>query len=88
MASIGKGIDRIPAAEIMLNTASVRKLLEDGRDAEIAGIVKEGQSEGMQDFNSSLLMLIENEMVDPRVAYKYSPNEDELKMRLKGISSR
>ena len=88
MASIGEDIDRVPATEIMLNTASVRKLLEDGRDSEIAEIVKEGKSEGMQDFNSSLLELIEKEWVEPRVAYNYSPNEDELKMRLKGISSR
>ena len=88
MASIGEGIDRIPATEIMLNTATVRKAMEDARDAEIAEIVKTGQSEGMQDFNSSLLELIEKEWVDPRVAYDYSPNADELKMRIKGISAR
>jgi twitching motility protein PilT len=88
MASIGEGIDRIPATEIMLNTATVRKMLEDERDADIAEIIKTGQSEGMQDFNSSLLELIEKEWVDPRVAYDYSPNADELKMRLKGISAR
>ena len=88
MASIGEGIDRIPATEIMLNTATVRKMLEDERDADIAEIIKTGQSEGMQDFNSSLLELIEKEWVDPRVAYDYSPNADELKMRIKGISAR
>ena len=87
MASVGEGIDRIPATEIMLNTATVRKMLEDGRDAEIAEIIKTSKSEGMQDFNSSLLELIEKELVDPRVAYDYSSNPDELKMRIKGISS-
>ncbi len=63
-------------------------MLEDERDADIAEIVRTGQSEGMQDFNSSLLELIEKEWVDPRVAYDYSPNADELKMRIKGISAR
>ena len=87
MPSIGEGIDRVPAAEIMLNTATVRKMLEDERDSEIADIVRTGASEGMQDFNSSLLELIEKEWVDPRVAYDYSPNPDELKMRVKGIST-
>lgn len=87
MASIGQGIDRIPAAEIMLVTATVRKALEDARDADIADIIRTSQSEGMQDFNSSLLELINKELVDPRVAYDYSTNPDELKMRLKGISS-
>ncbi len=88
MASIGEGIDRIPATEIMLNTATVRKMLEEGRDGDIPDIIKTGSAEGMQDFNSSLLELIEKEWVDPRVAYDYSPNADELKMRIKGISAR
>ncbi len=88
MASIGEGIDRIPATEVMINTATVRKMMEDGRDADIPEIVRDSKSEGMQDFNSSLLELIEKEWVDPRVAYEYSPNPDELRMRLKGISAR
>ena len=88
LPSIGQGIDRVPAAEILLNTATVRKMMEEGRDAEIADIVKTGQAEGMQDFNSSLFELINKEWIEPRVAYDYSPNPDELKMRLKGISSR
>ncbi len=87
MASIGEGIDRVPATEIMLNTATVRKMLEDERDADIADIIRTSAPEGMQDFNSSLLELIEKEWVDPRVAYDYSQNPDELKMRIKGISS-
>jgi len=72
----------------MLNTATVRKMLEDERDAEIADIIRTSESEGMQDFNSSLLELIEKELVDPKVAYDYSSNADELKMRIKGISAR
>lgn len=86
MPSIAEGIDRIPAAEIMINTPTVRKMLEEERDAEIAGIINSSPHDGMQDFNTSLHKLIELEQVDPRVAYEFSPNADELKMRLKGIS--
>ena len=87
MPSIAEGIDRIPAVEIMLNNATVRKMLEDERDSDIAEIVKNSPHEGMQDFTSSLIELIEKEIVDPRVAYTQAPNVDELKMRLKGIST-
>ena len=86
MPSIAEGVDRVPASEIMLTTATVRKMLEDGRDGEIAEVIKNSEHEGMRDFTTSLLELIEKEWVDPRVAYDYAPNVDELKMRLKGIS--
>ena len=87
MPCIAEGIDRIPATEIMLNTPTVRKMLEEERDSEIAEIVRSSPHEGMLDFNTSLQTLIEKEMVDPRVAYDFSSNPDELKMRLKGISA-
>ena len=41
----------------------------------------------MISFTRSLLDLIEKEFVDPRVAYEVAPNEEELKMMMKGISS-
>ena len=87
MPSTAEGVDRIPAVEIMLANASVRKMLEEGRDAEISDIIKTSPHEGMQDFTTSLMELIEKERVDPRVAYTYAPNVEELKMRLKGIST-
>jgi len=87
MPSIAEGIDRIPAVEIMLNNATVRKMLEEGRDSELADVIKTCPHEGMLDFTSSLMELIEKELVDPRVAYTYAPNVEELKMRLKGIST-
>ena len=87
MPSIAEGIDRIPAVEIMLNNATVRKMLEEERDSELADVIKTSPHEGMLDFTSSLMELIEKELVDPRVAYTYAPNVEELKMRLKGIST-
>jgi twitching motility protein PilT len=87
MPSIADGVDRVPAAEIMLTTPTVRRMLEESRDPEIADIIKSSPHEGMLDFTTSLIRLIEEEWVDPRVAYDYAPNIDALKMRLKGIST-
>jgi hypothetical protein len=39
----------------------------------------------MQDLTDNLCELVKNGSVDPKDAYKYAPNTDELKMALKGI---
>ena len=54
---------------------------------ELIEVVRSGEHVGMQDFNRSLLELIEKDYIDPKVAYEVAPNPDELKMRLKGISA-
>jgi hypothetical protein len=40
----------------------------------------------MIDFNESLLRLAEAELIDHATAFSASPNAEELRMRLKGIS--
>ncbi|MFP4356150.1 MAG: type IV pilus twitching motility protein PilT [Phycisphaerae bacterium] len=87
LPSIAEGIDRVPALEIMLMNPSVRQLIEDGRESEILDVVRSNENQGMQTFTKSLLDLIESEMIDPRVGYEVASNPDELKMRLKGIST-
>jgi twitching motility protein PilT len=39
----------------------------------------------MQDFTYSLVELIKNGSIDPKDAYRYAPNLEELKMAMKGI---
>ncbi len=79
-------IDRIPAVELLFVTPPARKIISEGRDAELQDVIRASEHEGMQDFNKSLLELIENEYVDQKVAYEASPNPDELEMMYKGIS--
>jgi len=81
-------IDVIPAVEIMLGNPTVRNFIEEARDGEPNDVINAGVGEWMQDFNMSLLNLIEQEMIDPRVAYSVSPNADELRMRMKGIDTK
>ena len=76
---------RIPAVEILIRTPIIRKLISEGREAEIPMAIRAGSSEGMQDFTESLRQLVEDEWIDLRVALQYAPNVEELKMALKGI---
>ncbi len=81
------GIDRVPAVEILLINPAARLALEEGRDVDLIDIIRTSQHEGMQDFNQSLLGLIDRDYVDPKAAYEAAINPDELKMLLKGISA-
>ncbi len=85
LASIKEGVDRIPAVEILLANPAVRKLISEGREADLPTIIRSCQEEGMQDLTDNLCELIQNGSIEPREAYKYAPNVDELKMALKGI---
>ncbi len=84
---LNKEIGRIPAVEILLANPTCRKFIEEGRDGDLLEVIHASEEQGMRDFNRSLMELIESEMIDPRVAYAASPNPEELKMRMKGISS-
>ncbi len=82
---IREGIDRIPAMEILLANPAVRKLISDGREADLPSVIRSSQQEGMQDLTDNLCELVKNGSIDPKDAYQYAPNKDELKMALKGI---
>ena len=79
-------IARIPAVEILLNTPIVQKYILEGREGELLDIIKQSREEGMIDFTSSLVELVEREYIHHRVAMESTPKPEELKMRLKGIS--
>lgn len=87
LPSIREDVSRVPANEIMINNAPIRKLIAEGRDTEISSVIKNSFHDGMQDFTESLRLLIENEWIDHQVAYDAAPNPEELKMRLKGIQT-
>ncbi len=83
--SIKEGADRVPAAEILLANPEVKKLIAEGREAELPTVIRSCKEEGMVDLTESLCELIKNGDVEPKEAYKYAPNVEELKMALKGI---
>jgi len=85
LPSIKEGIDRIPALEIMLASPEVRKLIAEGRENELPEVIKACREEGMLDITDNLCQLVMDGSVDAKVAYRYAPNAEELKMALKGI---
>jgi len=82
---IKEGIDRIPAMEVLLANPGVRKLISEGRESDLPSVIRSSQREGMQDLTENLCELVKNGSIDPKDAYKYAPNIEELKMALKGI---
>jgi len=86
LPTLHEDIQRIPAQEILLCTPPVQKYILDGREGELLDVIKTSLEEGMLDFTSSLVELVEAEMIHHRVALEATPKPEELKMRLKGIS--
>ncbi len=88
LPTLHKDIHRIPAVEILINTPAVRKYIMEGRENELLDVIKAQESRqiGMVDFNGCLVDLVEREYIHTRVATEASPNVDELRMQLKGIS--
>jgi twitching motility protein PilT len=82
-----EGVDRIPAVEILLVNAATRKLITEAREADLPNVIRGSQHEGMQDLTYNLCELVNNGSIDPKDAYKYAPNTEELKMALKGIKT-
>jgi twitching motility protein PilT len=85
LPSIKEGIDRVPAVEVLLANPSVRKLISEGREADLPSVIRNSQREGMLDLTDNLCKLVQQEWIDPKDAYKYAPNSEELRMALKGI---
>jgi len=82
-----EGVDRIPAVEILISNAATRKLISEGREADLPSVIRSSTSEGMQDLTYNLCELVKDGSIDPKDAYRYAPNKEELKMALKGITT-
>ena len=87
LPSIKEGVGRIPAVEILIANPIVKKLISEGREADLSSVMRACANEGMQDFTESLCQLVNKEYIDLKVAKEYAPNKEELAMALKGIRS-
>ncbi len=75
----------MPALEILINTPTVRKLLEKNRLEVLAAAIETGGGDGMQSFNQSLYHLIRNGLISEQEGMLHSVNPEQLSMNLKGI---
>jgi twitching motility protein PilT len=87
LESIRSDVDRVPAVEILLHTPVVEKYIRDSRESELPDVIRNSRQEGMMDLATSLVDLVQKEYIHPKVAMMAAHNADELKMRLKGITT-
>lgn len=80
---IGGGV--IPAIEVLINTGTVRKLIEENRLEKLGTAIETGGEDGMQNFNQSLLSLVKDRLVTEEEALSKAANADALKMNFQGI---
>lgn len=77
----GQGM--VAIQEVLINTPTIQKLIEDNRIAAIGKAIEDSQSfYKMQSFNQALLTLIRNRMVDVEEALAYSNNPNDLRIQL------
>jgi twitching motility protein PilT len=75
----------IPAVEIMINTPTVRKLLEKNKLDVLPAAIETGGDDGMQTFNQSIYNLIKSGMITQEEGMMYATNPQALRMNLQGI---
>lgn len=80
-----EGVRMVPAIEVLFNNATSQKLIMAGEDKKLQDLIRGSKEEGMQDFNMSLMDLINRGLVTKKTALQYSPNPEQLKMNLQGI---
>lgn len=80
-------LPRVPAVEVLLQTPPTRKLILEGRENELEKVIKDGREDGMRTYVDSLVELVETNYIHPRVAQANAPSPEEIKMRLRGIST-
>src|SRR5438105_8401159 len=74
-----------PALEILINTGTVRKLLEENRLDKLPAAVETGTEDGMQNFNQALFQLVKDRKVTEKEALAKATNPQALEMNFKGI---
>ncbi len=69
----------------MINTPTVRKLIEENRLDKLFAAIETGNEDGMQTFNQSLYKLAKAKMITEENALTYATNPDALRMNFRGI---
>lgn len=74
-----------PAQEILINTPTVRKIIEENRLDKLPAAVETGGDDGMQSFNSALLKLVQEGRITKEEALAKATNAQALEMNFQGI---
>jgi twitching motility protein PilT len=74
-----------PAMEIMINTPTVKKLIEENRLDKLPAAIETGGDDGMITFNQALFNLVKEGKVSEHEALSKASNPQALEMNFKGI---
>src|SRR5215831_17459331 len=74
-----------PALEILINTGTVKKLIEENRLDKLPAAIETGTEEGMLNFNQALFQLVKEGKVTQKEALAKASNPQALEMNFKGI---
>jgi len=74
-----------PALEIMINTPTVKKLIEENRLDKLPAAIETGGEDGMLNFNQALFNLVKQGKVSEQEALSKATNPQALEMNFKGI---
>ncbi len=76
------GNGRVAAAEIMINTPTIKKLIEDNKIGQMTKVMEESTSfYNMQTFNQALFKLVKDQSISSEEAFAISENPNDLKIR-------
>jgi twitching motility protein PilT len=80
---------RVPAAEVLVNTATIKGCIEDrDKTKQVHDHIDQGMSQyGMQTFDQSLLILYKKELITYEAAVNMSSNPDDFALKVKGVQS-
>ena len=83
----GKG--RVPAAEVLVNTATIKGCIEDrDKTKQVHDHIEQGMSQyGMKTFDQSLLILYKKGLITYEAAVNISSNPDDFALKVKGVQS-
>ena len=75
----------VPACEILVNTSTVRKLMEKNQLDVLGAAIETGKEDGMQTFNQAIYQHITEGLITEKEGMRYATNPESLRMNLQGI---
>lgn len=82
------GPGRVPAIEVLVNTAAMREcIIDPAKTAGVHELIESGGVQyGMQSFDQSIMRLYREGVIDYEVAMENTTNPDDFDLRVKGIT--
>ena len=71
---------------VLIATPIIRKLIAEGRDAEMSDVIDSGDG-GMMGWTESLYQLWKQGLIDEAAACEAAPSPEAMRMRLEGIQT-